>query len=343
MKFKGQIFILAASMILGFGATAQSDAAVPESIGIQGTMEDTGGAPLSGEREYRVRFFDSATTGSVIGSPQIGTTTLSEAGRFSIQAAVPAAILNAGQGWYDLAIDSATPANGVSADDQFPNRVALDSVPFAMRADVTLDRAYDSGGAPGAGRTINANAGPVRIIGPDGLIVNGPLELHESLVFDPPIEDILTISCAAMRPNSSDDTYVQLPGYIAPDSSATPGTMTIFYAPVQLPEGAVITRLRAYLTDNDTPENIEVRLDRTPLDGVGTPSIMGFVETEDANNSPVAQMLDDTTISFNPIQNGQYQYQIRIEVVAPDTAYSELIHSVQIFYQLSEVELGGLL
>jgi len=67
------------------------------------------------------------------------------------------------------------------------------------------------------------------------------------------------------------------------------------------------------------------------------------VETEDVNNSPDPQMLDDTTIIYNPNENGLNQYQIRIEVVAPDTAFSELVHSVQIFYQLSEVELGGLM
>ncbi|MBI1923613.1 hypothetical protein HYR99_05130, partial [Candidatus Poribacteria bacterium] len=43
----------------------------------------------------------------------------------------------------------------------------------------TLDQAYDQGG-PGAGRTITADAGPVDIAGPDGLIVNGSVSIGGS-------------------------------------------------------------------------------------------------------------------------------------------------------------------
>ncbi|MFH0792761.1 MAG: hypothetical protein V2A74_01875, partial [bacterium] len=36
----------------------------PATITMQGSAQATGAGPLTGSRDYRVRFFDSATTGS---------------------------------------------------------------------------------------------------------------------------------------------------------------------------------------------------------------------------------------------------------------------------------------
>ena len=101
----------------------------PPEINIQGTLEEPNGEPVTGARDYRVRFFESETGGSAIGEVT-GTVSLSDAGRFSIDVVPPSAALDAAEAWYELAIDGA--ADGIDPDDIFPNRVRILSVPFAL-------------------------------------------------------------------------------------------------------------------------------------------------------------------------------------------------------------------
>ena len=106
-------------------------AALPPEINIQGTLEDSAGGPVTGVRDYHVRFFESGTGGSSIGEVS-GTVTLSDAGRFSIDLVPPTAGLDASETWYELVIDAA--ADGINPDDVFPDRVQILSVPFALRS-----------------------------------------------------------------------------------------------------------------------------------------------------------------------------------------------------------------
>ncbi|MFH0793638.1 MAG: right-handed parallel beta-helix repeat-containing protein, partial [bacterium] len=106
----------------------------PATITIQGSAQATGSGPLTGSRDYRVRFFDSATKGSQLGSNLTGTLTLSLAGRFSFEITPPTQILSAADVWYELAIDSDATPNGIGVNDVFPDRVKVTSVPFALLA-----------------------------------------------------------------------------------------------------------------------------------------------------------------------------------------------------------------
>ncbi|MCB9784085.1 MAG: hypothetical protein H6751_14065 [Candidatus Omnitrophica bacterium] len=103
----------------------------PPTINIQGTLQDSQGDPLTGVRDYRVRFFDSETEGSSIVEVS-GTTTLTSSGRFSLAVDPPEAALDAAEMWYELAIDE--DGDGVDPNDVFPERVKVHSVPFALRA-----------------------------------------------------------------------------------------------------------------------------------------------------------------------------------------------------------------
>ena len=171
-------------------------APLAEPITIQGTL-DKSGIPVTGTRDYRIRFYDASTGGTQLGGDVTGKTTISDTGRFSIMFFPPSEIKVAKALFYELAIDTDAIINGVDADDSdtFLERIRVTHVPFAIlaydsqrlggvlaasyatktdmaEAGNTLDDAYNQGGA-GAGRIINANAGPVEINGTDGIKVSG--------------------------------------------------------------------------------------------------------------------------------------------------------------------------
>jgi hypothetical protein len=83
-------------------------------------------------------------------------------------------------------------------------------------------------------------------------------------------------------------------------------------AMVNLPDGAVVTRIRANVVDSDngSGQNIRVRLERKGLNGdTGLPEVMA-----DVSSSGMGQniLLSDTSISNATIDNGNFSYYIRL-------------------------------
>jgi hypothetical protein len=114
------------SVLVGFGWSE-----IPPEINIQGTLEAAESGPLTGVRDYRVRFISSATGGAVFGEAS-GTVALSDSGRFSIDLVPTPAVLDTAEVWYELAIDVS--GDGIDPNDVFPDRVRIQSVPFALRS-----------------------------------------------------------------------------------------------------------------------------------------------------------------------------------------------------------------
>jgi parallel beta-helix repeat protein len=117
--------------------TQEAEAASPsETVSIQGTLENAIGAPLPGSRKYDLTFWSDVLGGSQLGPVYTGMVDVSAAGRFVIQIEpLDASIVNAGEVWYELAIESeATPDGNLVAGDIFPERVLLGSVPKALNS-----------------------------------------------------------------------------------------------------------------------------------------------------------------------------------------------------------------
>jgi len=127
------IALMGPALALGV-ATAQP----PETVLIQGQLLDGEGTPIVGLRQYRVRFFDAEVDGSQLGGDVTDVTQVNAQGLFAIAFVPPAAVLNAPAAWYELALDSGTPAIGVGTEDVFPGRVRVHSVPFARVAGEAL-------------------------------------------------------------------------------------------------------------------------------------------------------------------------------------------------------------
>ena len=123
-------FLLAVS--IGFLLLSQNLQAVPEQICLQGKIVDSGGTPLTGDRVYRIRFFDAESVGFQIGSDFTGSTLVSDTGRFEIRLVPPVGVFAVNEVFYEIAIDSANPPDGtIDVDDVFPNRVKIVSTLFS--------------------------------------------------------------------------------------------------------------------------------------------------------------------------------------------------------------------
>ena len=109
-------------------------AAAPGTIPVRGQLLDGDGVPLAGARDYAVQFYDAETDGTALGGELTGTTTLSAEGLFGLSVTPPPEILSSTAVWYAIAVDSDATPNGIDADDWFPDRVKVESVPFALQA-----------------------------------------------------------------------------------------------------------------------------------------------------------------------------------------------------------------
>ncbi len=100
----------------------------PQTINLQGVLQAAGGGPVSGTHAFQLDFYELA--GDDLLQTATGTLTLSPTGRYSIAIVPGAAVLAATQAGYGLAVD--VDDNGIDANDFFPERVPIHSVPFAL-------------------------------------------------------------------------------------------------------------------------------------------------------------------------------------------------------------------
>jgi hypothetical protein len=126
--------------VLVFTLLAGAVWAIPPTINIQGSLTGTDGKALSGDRVWRVQFYDAETGGNKLGDALSGSLQAGTLGHFSIALTPPAAVLSgSGEVWYEVAVDSAATADAkIDPADLFPNRVAVHSVLFAQRANHAL-------------------------------------------------------------------------------------------------------------------------------------------------------------------------------------------------------------
>ena len=156
-------------------------------IGIQGTLTDAAGDPLTGARVWRVQFYDAETSGTALGVSLTGTTTVEASGRFAIALTPPPEVIASPTDvWYALAIDSVeTPDGVIGAEDVFADRVQVCNVLFARRA-------AQADIATTAIHILNHNRPPVAVLEADRRVVvvgspisAGAVNFSMSLSYDP--------------------------------------------------------------------------------------------------------------------------------------------------------------
>lgn len=171
MKARGLflVVVIAAFVLVTLNAQAQ----VPQLINYQGQLTNSNGAPANGTFTMLFRIYNAASGGN--------------------QVYAEAQSVTVNNGVFNVLLGSVTPIPLTlfdSGSNRFleivVNEVVLSprrqfgSVPYAFTTRFTggdslcctLDQSYDAGGS-GAGRTINADAGAVNILGAGGLTVDG--------------------------------------------------------------------------------------------------------------------------------------------------------------------------
>ncbi|HPO15341.1 MAG TPA: hypothetical protein PLI09_17995 [Candidatus Hydrogenedentes bacterium] len=131
-------------------------AAPPQTINIRGQLLDADGHGLPGARDYSVQFYDAASGGNALGAAISGVAEVSIEGLFNIEVIPPPQALLAPQAWYEVAISSSPVPGPLGAGDVFPDRVKMQSVPFALESS---NAAHVEVSAIGAGTILDTEFG----------------------------------------------------------------------------------------------------------------------------------------------------------------------------------------
>jgi hypothetical protein len=150
-------------------------------------------------------------------------------------------------------------------------------------------------------------------------------------------------SLPSMAFNSENATTYQnsfLSGCIFPIGAST-GLATYFVAPVYLPDGATVTKLDAYVVDNDATYNVSgVWLWQQP-GTVGTTygnSVIMANTGSTASSSSVIQMLTTSSITNPIINNNLNSYFVRVGLAQSATVGNIRLAKVVITYTINKAD-----
>jgi hypothetical protein len=128
---------------------------------------------------------------------------------------------------------------------------------------------------------------------------NGDTHIEGDLTWKP-ITGYVSVSAAAFRPASHTDQYFNSGGSLTSSDPAS----THFYAAVQLPHGATVTKMTFYWVD-DVTENASCWLLRQPVNGGDLASV---AYAESGSGGPGSS--SDDAIDYPIIDNSQYVYYL---------------------------------
>jgi photosystem II stability/assembly factor-like uncharacterized protein len=128
----------------------------PATINIRGQLLDAEGHALPGVRDFSVQFYDSASGGAPLGAAILGQVEVEIEGLFNIPVVLPPQVLLSPQTWYEVAVASSPLPDALTGADVFPNRVKVESVPFALESQ---QAAHVEVSAIGSGSILDAEFG----------------------------------------------------------------------------------------------------------------------------------------------------------------------------------------
>ncbi len=169
---------------------------------------------------------------------------------------------------------------------------------------------------------------------PGDVLVSAGLEVDGTLFADggvtiPATVRYLNVPHAAFKAMGSWTTYDS--GGIAGLYSTTAGVGR-FYAPVELPDGAVIEELAVKCLDNEPAGGLNVRLDRRSFSTLDTGSLM--VGTGLTSDQAGWQIVTDSTVDDATIDNQNYYYHLQLGLEAASTDLA--LGGVRIKYTVTE-------
>lgn len=109
-----------------------------------------------------------------------------------------------------------------------------------------------------------------------------------------------------------------------------------YLAPVNLPDGAIVTSFRGYLYDNNSSTSVSVSLRRVNLNLTSSTNTLAFVETTSTSTSTAPRVIDDPGISFPVADNSTYAYFLFAEFINPSGNSDARVAGARITYTVSQ-------
>ncbi|MFQ5400302.1 MAG: hypothetical protein ACE5E7_11975 [Anaerolineae bacterium] len=192
---------------------------------------------------------------------------------------------------------------------------------------------YGAGGFYGsAARLENANTGipavTIQNLGggsSPALVVTGTTHLEGAVTWKP-ITSSLSLPAAAFNPNSGGYTFTNNGHTLTPGNVSS----TLYLTPVQLPQGATVTRVTFYWTDSSINSNGSASLYR--IDMAGSESLMALTATTGSSGTPSSS--STTAILNSSIDNSLYGYYVWLSL--PVNNGTVVAHGVIVEYTIDQ-------
>ncbi len=105
------------------------------------------------------------------------------------------------------------------------------------------------------------------------------------------------------------------------------------FAPVNLPDGATITKVTAYFVDNSASKDVRIELNRNGVSSLSYSASDFISEISSSGASSSVQAIDDETITSGLIDNSNYFYLARVYLPTGWDGLNILIKGMVITYQ----------
>lgn len=200
--------------------------------------------------------------------------------------------------------------------------------------DLDVSRDLDVGGdlRVGTGVALNAN-GTATISGPltaQSVIVQGTLQL-------PAATRRRTIAAASFEATGGFLLFTSGAGTALTNQLSTPGASCRAYAGIELPHGAVVSRLAASVSDLQSSANVSVNLLRKAFDSTPSNDAPQSLALATSNSSGGDQLPTDTSISFATIDSANYSYFLEVASTAPNVGETGIsLFAVQIEFTTAD-------
>jgi len=319
------------------GISAQSP--VSTAFTYQGRLND-GGSPANGTYDFLFYMYDAQSDGNFLSNYGVPNLTVSD-GYFTVQLDFGSGAFTGEARWLEIWVRKSGQADYTTLSPRVPllavpyahslrpgaevksttgralqlSTSATSDSAFASASSGNPAAVYGVASAPGGAGISGYNSSSgygvygksntfdgIGVYGEGiGLAIysNGDTHIEGGLTWKP-ITGYVSVSAAAFRPASHIYQYDNTGQGLTPMDPAS----THFYAPVQLPHGATVTKMTFYWID-DMTANAVCQLFRNPLSGVEL-TVMADVESGSGGRGSSS----DDTIDGALIDNSQYTYYL---------------------------------
>lgn len=160
------------------------------------------------------------------------------------------------------------------------------------------------------------------------------------------VQGALQLPPAARRRTFSATSFESTGGFLLFSSGAgtaltnqlsAPGTACRAYTGIELPHGAVVTRLSASVSDSQPSANVSINLLRKAFDSTPSNDVPQSLALATSNSSAGDQLPTDTSITLATIDAASFSYYLEVSSTAPNVGELGIsVYAVQVEYTTAD-------